>query len=389
MKSFVFCFLWSWACVSLSLADNKGKTPKYPSLAIGAKAPEWTLKGVDGKMHSLADYADKDVLMLVFTSNHCPDAQASEKKLITLVNDYKDKSFALVAISGNSPEALRLDELRFSIRGDSYEDMIAHAKEYDFNFPYLYDGDDQKITMAYGARSTPHVFIFDKERKLRYKGRVDNSNNETVGDKQEARDAIESLLSGQEVKVPVTRSYGCSTKWLYKKGAVAADNAKWKAKKVEIESLNEEGLKEIVKNDKGVLRLINVWASWCGPCVAEMPELVKIYRMYQHRIDFVTISIDSPKSPQRALDILEDHHVAPGVYTERSARKGGRLNNNFIWHSKDRDALADILDAKWEGPIPHTLLIAPGGEIIYRHSGEINSEDLRRAIINKLGRFWD
>lgn len=364
------------------------KTPEYPVLEIGKKAPDWALKGIDGKTHKLSDYNDKDVLMIVFTSNHCPDAQAAEEALIQLVKDYKDKSFAMVAISGNHPNSLRLDELRFSIHGDSYEDMIAHAKEYGFNFPYLYDGDDQKTTMAYGARSTPHVFIFDKSRTLRYNGRIDDSRNGEPANSHEARNAIDALLAGKEVTVPITRSFGCSTKWLYKKDAVAEDNAKWESKPVGLDLIDQKGVAELVANQGEELRLINVWATWCGPCVSEMPELVEIYRMYQNRpFEFISISIDEPKYKKEALNVLEDNHAAIGIYSERLAKKGGRKTNNFIWNGKNLDTLAETLDSKWPGPIPYTILVAPGGEVIYRHSGEIVSEDVRRAIVKYLGRW--
>lgn len=373
-------FLLSFSCFSAN--------PTYPVLEIGAQAPDWSLKGVDGKVHKLSDYDDKDVLMIVFTCNHCPEAQASEERLKQIVKDYKNKSFAMVAISGNNPDALRLDELRFSIRGDSYEDMIEHAKEYGFNFPYLYDGDDQKTTMAYGARSTPHIFIFDKERKLRYNGRLDDSRNSQQAKSKDSILAIDALLAGKEVPVAVTRSFGCSTKWLYKNNAVAEDNAKWEAKPVSIESIDKEMLKKLVSNDSEQLRMFNVWATWCGPCVAEMPDLVEIYRMYQnHPLEFITISIDDMDQKQEALDTLQDNHVALGIQAERLAKKGGRQNNNFIWTGESLDELADTLDAKWPGPVPYTILVAPGGKVIYRHLGEIEPEELKRVMVKYFGRW--
>ena len=340
-------------------------------------------------MHQLSDYADKEVLMVVFTCNHCPEAQAAEVKIKEVIEKYQDESFGFVAISGNSPKGLRVDELRFSIYGDSYEEMVDHAKEYDLNYPYLFDGEDQKVTMAYGARSTPHVFIFDKDRILRYNGRLDSGRGEEWGDSRDAVNAVDALLAGKEVEVSTTRSFGCSTKWIYKQDAVAKDNATWAAKPVGIESLDKETLVSILENDQAPLRIVNVWATWCGPCVSEMPDLVDIYRQYQHRLEFVTISIDQPKHQQKALDILEDNQAAAGVLTERFARKGGRSVNNFIWHNDNLDELADTLDPEWQGPVPYTLLVAPGGEIIYRHSGEIEPLELRKAIIEKLGRFWD
>ena len=101
--------LFLFLSLSFSVWAETSKTPEYPVLEIGARAPDWSLLGVDGKTHQLSDYADKKVLMVVFTSNHCPEAQASEARLKKLVEDYRDKSFAMIAISGNHPNSLRLD----------------------------------------------------------------------------------------------------------------------------------------------------------------------------------------------------------------------------------------------------------------------------------------
>ncbi len=92
---------------------------------------------------------------------------------MNLVNDYADASFQLVAISPNAPQAVRIDELGYAVYGDSLEEMKKHAREREFNFPYLYDGETQSVSKAYGAVATPHLFLFDRERILRYVGRID------------------------------------------------------------------------------------------------------------------------------------------------------------------------------------------------------------------------
>ena len=135
------------------------------TLAIGSSAPEFKLKGVDGKWYSLASFEHAEVLVIVFTCNHCPTAQAYEDRLIQLSSDYAAKNVSVIAINPNDPKSLRLDELDFSDIGDSYEEMKIRAREKNFNFPYLYDGDSQKISKAYGPNATPHAFVFDRERK--------------------------------------------------------------------------------------------------------------------------------------------------------------------------------------------------------------------------------
>ena len=375
----ILCFIFNLSAV---------ERDAFGTLIIGEQAPAWSLKGVDDKDYKLSNYQDKDVLMIVFTANHCPEAQAAEWRLKKIVEDYKDKSFALVAISGNSPEGMRLDELRFAVRGDSFEEMKDHAKEHSFNFPYLYDGDTQEVTKAYGALSTPHVFILNKERKLAYHGRLDDS--KTIGDikHHHAREAIDELLAGKAVTITKTRPFGCSTKWKSKAVNVAKDNEAWKAQEVLLETIGAEQVKSLAANKTDKYRLINLWATWCGPCVAELPELVKIKRIYQHRnFETITISIDKLNMQKKALAYLRDEHMSLGRTAKRSIAAEGRKTNNYIWNGSDLDTLAKNLDPQWPGPVPYTILIAPGGEIVHRQVGEFDSMKLKQAIIKGLGRF--
>src|SRR5882757_7705497 len=149
--------------------------PDAHHLKLGDPAPDFSLKGVDGKMYSLADFKDAPVLMVVFLSNHCPYSHAAETRLLPLAREFKDKGLAVVSINPNSPEGVAVTELGYSKYNDSYEEMKLYAKEQGFPFPYLYDGDTQVTAKAYGCLATPHVFLFDRERRLRYMGRFDDS----------------------------------------------------------------------------------------------------------------------------------------------------------------------------------------------------------------------
>jgi len=360
------------------------------TLAIGASAPDFELPGVDEKMYKLSDFDVADVLMIVFTCNHCPDAQLAEPSLIQIVEDYKDKSFAMVAISSNNPRGLRPDELGFSVHGDSYADMQKHAVDNGFNFPYLYDGATQEVGRAYGGQSSPHCFIFDRERKLRYTGRVNNlrkASDELT--ENNARDAIDAIFAGREIAEPVTRSFGCSTKWLYKMDSVAKDEEAWKNKQVTIDTIGAAGVAALVANKTDKLRLINVWSTTCGPCIAEMRDLVMVNRNYQNRpFEMITISVDPVEQKDEALRFLDINHVALGRTAERTIADEGRTTNNYIWSGDDLDTLAEALDAKWQGPLPHTLLVAPGGEVLYRYTGQVDVIELRHAIVKYVGRYW-
>ena len=186
------------ACLSVAVCSAR-YFDDHPTLAIGSKAPPFSLKGVDGKIYTLASFSKYNILVVIFTCNHCPTAQAYEDRIKKLVTDYSPKNVAFAVISGNDPLALRLDEMDFSDLGDSYEEMKIRAKDKQFNFPYLYDGETQKVTRAYGPVATPHVFVFDKERKLRYVGRVDDTEwPHKEPQTTDARNAIEALLKDDE-----------------------------------------------------------------------------------------------------------------------------------------------------------------------------------------------
>ena len=347
--------------------------PDVKPLAIGSPAPDFHLPGVDGKTYSLADFAGSKVLFVVFTCNHCPTAQAYEGRIARLYSDYREKGVAVVAISPNNPRAVRLDELGYTDLGDSFEDMKMRAKDHNFPYPYLYDGETQSVARAFGVIATPQVFVFDADRKLRYTGRFDDGEVKAVKS-HDARNAVDALLAGKEVTVKTTRVPGCSTKWAEKEADAIASLKRWDAEPVALETIGLEEVARLAKNDTKKLRLINLWATWCGPCVAELPELVTINRMYRGRnFELVTISLDDVAKIQSALTVLKENHVTA---------------SNNILSVDDRDKFAEALDQEWPGPVPYTILVAPGGKIIYRKTGAIDPLEVKRAIVGYLGRTY-
>ena len=351
---------------------SAAKLPK--TLEIGAKAPDFNLPGVDGKNYKLASFVNADIIVVIFTCNHCPTAQAYEERMKKLAADYKSKGVMVVAISPNDPRAVRLDELGYSDINDSLEEMKIRAKDKKFNFPYLYDGDKQKVSRAYGPVTTPHVFIFDKERKLRYVGRIDDSERSKRVKSRDTRNAIEALLAGREVPVKKTRTFGCSIKWSDKRDSVKRAFESWAKEPVSMEMIDAKGIRELVKNDSGKLRLFNIWATWCGPCVIEFDELVAINRMYRRRdFELITISADSPERKDRVLSFLKKKQASC---------------KNYLFDSEDKYELMGAVDRVSPGGIPYTILIKPGGQIIYRRLGLINPLELKKVIVGYLGRTY-
>jgi peroxiredoxin len=344
--------------------------PGLKTLPIGSSAPDFHLPGVDGKTYSLSDFAPAKVLVVIFTCNHCPTAQAYEGRVARLQADYRDKGVAVVAISPNNAAAVRLDELGYTDLGDSFDDMKIRAKDHNYTYPYLYDGETQATAKAYGVLATPHVYIFDGERKLRYVGRFDDAEVKAVKS-HDAKNAVDALVAGKPVAVATTRVFGCSTKWAEKEADARKSLAKWDAEPVGLEPIDLAAVAKLTKNETKKFLLVNLWASWCGPCVAELPELVTMNRMYRSRnFQLVTISLDDLSKRDEAARVLKENHVAA---------------SNFILNADDRDKFAEALDQKWPGPVPYTLLIAPGGKILYRKTGAIDPLELKRAIVRNLG----
>ncbi|GEP41910.1 redoxin family protein [Brevifollis gellanilyticus] len=363
----------------------------FTELKIGDAAPAFDLLGIDEEKHTLAEYADAPLLMIAFISNHCPTSQAVEGRLKQIVKDYKGKGLRVVGINPNDPAALRPDELGYSKYNDSFPEMKRHAKEQEFNFPYLYDGETQAVAKAYGCLATPHVMLFDKERKLRYQGRLDDSRyvDAATVTSHDARNAIDALLAGKPVPVEVTKPHGCSTKWLDKRSEVITDNEKWEKGEVTVELIDAAGVAALRKNDTKKVRLFNVWATWCGPCVAEFPELVATARKFGLRdFEFISISINEPGEMKEVKEFLEKHNAIVPDKIKPSLKAEGRSGNAYIYNAPNTDALIQALDPEWPGPIPHTLVVAPGGAVIYRHNEEVNGDELREKILEAMGRFY-
>jgi len=358
--------------LSLLTAVAIAESPKIEPLPLGSAAPDFTLPGVDDRNWSLQDFAAAKALVVVFTCAHCPTAQAYEERLKKIADDYRAKGVSLVAISPNDPRSVRLDELGYSDLGDSFAEMKVRARDKAFNFPFLYDGDKEDVSRAYGPLVTPHVFVFDSARKLRYVGRIDDSEREANVKRQDLRLALDAVLAGREPEEAQTKVFGCSVKWAGKHDAVADYMAKLAQEPVSVEMADAEALRALRKGDGEKVRLVNFWATWCGPCVAEFPALVEINRMYRGRpFEFVSVSANFPNEKKEVLKFL--------TKTQAS-------NRNLLFASEDKFAMFAAFDKDLDGVLPVTVLLSPKGEVLYQHAGEIDPLRLKREILKAIGR---
>jgi peroxiredoxin len=362
--------MWKLLAVLLLTLGTISAEEVHPVLALGSPAPDFSLPGVDGQIHKLSDYAASPVLVVAFTCNHCPIAQMYEKRIQQLATDYKDKGVAVVAIQGNDPQAIRIDELDSSDVSDTLPEMKIRVQYKHLTYPYLYDGDTQKVTRAYGPQATPHVFIFDQQRHLRYEGRIDNSYRSELVKTQDARNAIDALLAHKEVAVKHTGVFGCSTKWSEKAAGRQAALEKINEQPVTVEMISQAELTKLRTNPTHQMMLVDFWATWCGSCIVEFADLQDTLRMYGARdYSVVTVSANMPDEQPSVLRFLQKKHAT---------------SRNYLFSSQDTASLQTAFDPKWDSAVPYTILLSAEGKVLYKQLGSVDLLELKRTILANL-----
>ena len=339
----------------------------HPILALGSAAPPFSLPGVDGKIHKLSDYAASPVLVVVFTCDHCPVAQVYEQRIEKLYKEYGPRGVAVVAIQGNDPKALTIDELDSSDTSDTLAEMKIRVAWKHLHYPYLYDGATQSVARAYGPQATPHVFIFDRSRRLRYEGRFDDNFRIEKVTVQDARNAVDALLADKPVPVDHTAAFGCSTKWQEKEALREEAERKLNARPVTLDMVDAEGLKKLRANAGDTYTLVSFWATWCGSCVAEFADMQDTLRMYSDRgFNLVTVAANAPDEKGGVQKFLDRKHAT---------------SRNLLFASDDTATLQKAFDPHWESAVPYTVLLAPGGQVLFSTTGSVDMLELRRKIL--------
>jgi peroxiredoxin len=172
--------------------------------ALGTDTPAFDLPGVDGRNHTLDDYADAEALALVQSCNHCPYVLAWEGRLIELQERYRDRGVRFAAFNSN-------DASRYP--ADSFEAMVEHAADVGLTFDYLHDP-EQSLARALGSERTPEAFVFDRDRRLVYHGAIDDNRDETAVGRRYLGDALDAVLAGEPAPIAETPPVGCTVKWL-------------------------------------------------------------------------------------------------------------------------------------------------------------------------------
>ena len=335
-------------------------------LPIGSQAPGFSLTGTDGAVHKLADWKNSAVLVVAFMCNHCTESQLYESRLNGLAAHYSSQGVGVVAIQSSNPGAFSEQDLAWSDVGESLADMTERATYRKFQFSYLYDGDTGTAAAAFGASIAPSVFILDKDRKIRYSGRIDDDPANGPNTSHDAAVAIDALLAGKPVAIATTPAKGCSLRI----GADEAVKTTVDSGPVTVSLAPAEVLTALRHNPTGKLLLVNFYATWCGPCVTEFPDLMATNRMYRGRpFSFTTVSSNVPAEEPQVLKFLQKMNAS---------------TTNLLYGSDDTYAMQDAFDPELGAAVPVTVLLGPKGEVLYHEQGEIDLMAIRRAILANL-----
>jgi peroxiredoxin len=343
---------------------------EHPILSIGSPAPDFALPGVDGKTHRLSEYAGAKILAVVFECNHCPVSQLYEGRIEKLYKEYRSKGVAFVAINPNNPKSIRLNEQGYTDVNDSLAEMKIRTAFRGSEWPYLYDGETQSVSSKFGVVATPHIFLFDQNRRLQYQGRIDDNQREDLVKSQDARNAIEAMLAGRPVALTTTNAFGCTTKWMSKASGVAEEWAKIQAEPVTVDMVGAEDLKTLRGNPTGKVLLVSFWSTGCSTCVSQFLDLETTYRMYRLRsFDFVTVATNPPTDAPAVMEFLRKQHAS---------------SPNKQFASADAASLQSAWGSQWKLGVPFTMVIAPGGKVLFQKEGKLDILELRRVILANM-----
>ena len=332
--------------------------------------PPFQLPGVDGLIYNSTDFRKSELLVIVFLSNHCPTSQIFQHRIIRLAKEYRNKGLAVVAISPNDPEAILPDELSSSALGDTLPEMALRARELQYPFPYLYDGKTQEVATAYGVRVTPHAFLFDKKRKLRYSGRIGDHKNPDREDREELRIAINSLNHGIEPAVVRGLVFGNSIKWIKDRIIAEKTRERFARESVYLKKANIRTLKFVRRNDSKLPKLIYVWSNQDKNNRQELLQLAAIHKIYRKRgLKSVTICVDGRDFTDVAKKLL--------IETQSSG-------TNYICSGTEISPVVELRAEEGIETTPFLGLLTSEAKIFYRSTKGLEPLTIKQHIIEVL-----
>ncbi len=357
----VFSFIIK-AKITLPLILLAGHKANYSVL------PEFLLLGVSDKYYEKNDFSKSGNLGIVFLSNHCRISQKFQDYLVDLkkIMDSTDNDFFVV--SPNNESAIDPDDQAYSDLGDSFLEMKTRAKHKNYNFPYLYDGERQELTNALNVKITPSAFVFNKDRKLIYFGRIGvhekvKSINELDFYKALMRDKLETTL----IKTPL---FGTKVRVADDIKTTEAKLKRYSQETVKLSVLEKRNIEFIRRIEIGKLKLIYIWANNDSQKRDNLITISNVHKIYRKRgLSVITICIESSDNVNLIKSELEKSQMSA---------------LNFLVEGKDFSPLTTLVPNSVKSITPLCVLVN-NQNVIHHQIGKVENHILRRKIVDYLG----
>ncbi|MEO6726691.1 MAG: redoxin domain-containing protein [Blastocatellia bacterium] len=338
----------------LAMPNAQTRTNAGATLAIGVAAPEFELKDLSGKSRALKSYRGKPVV-ITFISARCPISKMYQDRIRAVADDYAKQGVAFLAINANADESIA--------------EVRTHAAQNNLSFTILKDNRNV-VADAYAAERTPTVYVVDKDGVLRYQGRIDNSQNVRLVKRNDLRAALDELLAGKAISQPETKAMGCVIKRMSQSQTAKATTA-IKMPDPNVSLLKPAAFPNLVKQSAGKVLIVNFWATWCGPCVAEFPEFVKLDQTYRDKgVRFVHISADdSTDLKSKVIPFLKEQKAQ---------------SDQFLQDTDDPQEMIDIVFKEWSGALPATFVYDKMGKMVFHQFGIVDRNQMIELIEKTL-----
>jgi thiol-disulfide isomerase/thioredoxin len=333
------------------------------------KLPSFSLTGVNGKVYTDSDFKDKKLLALVFLSNHCKVSQLFQGHLIELSQKFANNTIIL-AVSPNYEDAILPDELAYSDFGDSFDDMRKRSVRMKYNFPYLHDGDKQRLTQAIGVKITPTVYLYNEKRELCYAGRIGNVDSPDKMESSDLYEAIERGLREKDMPFKRTKVFGTSIKT--KEHLLLAEQVRerYANESIKLSQADDRKLEFYLRHKTKKPKLFYVWQTNDKNTRDNLMKLSFLYKIFRKRgLRLITVCIAKKDERNVIVELLQNSQLS---------------STNFLAYGHQVAPLSIIAPPELEKVTPYYRLLGSDGKMLMGNQGEISTDTLRFEILRAL-----